>query len=58
MVQQGLHNDVLLHHVQGQVLAHRHVVGRPHQGGPENNGQVRDLHPVVILELCHFEQVL
>ena len=56
-VEQRLDDDVLLHHVQGEVLLRLQDGagvgggGRPHEGGAEDDGQVGDLHAVVLLLL-------
>ena len=57
IVQKGFDNNILLHHVQRQVVGDQ-VGGRPHQGRPENDGQIGDLHPVLLLELCDPYKVL
>ena len=57
IVQERLHDNVLLHHVQSQVLRGHEVRWRPHQGRPEHDGQIGNLHPVHVLELGHLDQV-
>lgn len=62
-VEQRLYDDVLLHHVEGEVLLRLQdgagVLGggRPHEGGAEDDGQVGDLHAVVLLLLDDAQQV-
>ena len=63
VVEQRLDDDVLLHHVEREVLLRLQdgagVGGgrRPHEGGAEDDGQVGDLHPVRLLLLDDAEEV-
>ena len=63
VVEQRLDDDVLLHHVEREVLlgledgAGVGGGGRPHEGGAEDDGQVGDLHPVRVLLLDDAEEV-
>ena len=63
VVEQRLDDDVLLHHVEREVLLRLEDGssaaggGRPHEGGPEDDGQVGDLHPVGVLLLDDAEEV-
>ena len=64
VVEQRLDDDVLLHHVEREVLLRLEDGagpvgggGRPHEGGAEDDGQVGDLHPVRLLLLDDAEEV-
>ena len=64
VAEQRLDDDVLLHHVEGEVLLRLQdgvaSVGggrRPHECGAEDDGEVGDLHAVVLLLLDDAQQV-
>ena len=65
VAEQRLDDDVLLHHVEGEVLLRLQDGvatrvgggGRPHECGAEDDGEVGDLHAVVLLLLDDAQQV-
>ena len=56
MRDKGLHNHVLLHHVEGHIGGE--MGRRPHQCRPEHDGQIGDGHPVDLLVLRDLFEVL
>lgn len=54
VVEECLDNQVLLHHVERQVVGRR---CRPHERRAEDNGQIGDVHAVRVAVLGNVEQV-
>lgn len=54
VVEQSLDDQVLLHHVERQVVGRR---CGPHERRAEDDGQVRDVHTVVLTVFRYLEQV-
>ncbi len=54
VVEQRLDHKVLLHHVQRQVVGNG---CSPHQSRSKDDGQIGDVHPVVLAVFRDFEQM-
>ena len=54
VVEQRFYNQVLLHHVQCQVVGDG---CSPHQSRSKNDGQIGYMHPVVLAVFRDFEQM-